>query len=46
MEVKGEGKKRKTPDARTRGVTGVAQVGDILYERRGDAVHAYKMDAD
>lgn len=33
-------------DARTRGVTGVAQVGDILYERRGDAVHAYKMDAD
>lgn len=25
------------------GVTGLAQIGDILYERRGDAVHAYKL---
>lgn len=25
------------------GVTGLAQVGDILYERRAGAVHAYKM---
>lgn len=27
------------------GVTGLAQVGDILYERRDGAVHAYKLQA-
>ncbi|MDX2356656.1 PQQ-binding-like beta-propeller repeat protein [Dietzia sp. PP-33] len=36
---------RRLPTTATqdRGVTGLAQIGDILYERRAGAIHAYKL---